>query len=79
MAVNPFLDWRRASREVRTHEVVKGVSPELLRRIELIESQNLQTMQALQAVLQTLEDERAKREMMDNVLTSWAAEARRAG
>lgn len=74
---NPFLAWRRnGTREIHTREV-RGLSPDAVKRIEILEQHHLQTMQALQVVLQALEDERAQRELIKDKLISlgeWADE-----
>lgn len=73
----PFLDWRRyGTREIHTREV-RGLSPDAVKRIEILEMQHLQTLQAMQIVLQALEDERAQRELIRDKLISigeWADE-----
>lgn len=78
-SVNAFLDWRRAK---STHiRETRGLSPDILKRIELLEQQHLQTMQAMQAVLQMLEDERHQREVIRDKLIAlgdWADDRLRA-
>lgn len=69
--------FRRTGGVIERKETVKALPPDVLRRIELLESQHLQTMQAMQVVLQALEDERAQRELIrDKLITigEWADE-----
>lgn len=61
-------EFRRTGGIIQKTETVKALPPDVLKRIELLETQNLQAMQALQAVLQFLEDERAKREKLQSVV-----------
>jgi hypothetical protein len=51
------------SDDIRAH-----MTPEQMKRLELIESQNLQAMQALQVLLQVMEDERGKRENLQKIV-----------
>jgi len=44
------------------------LTPEQMKRLELIEQQNLQAMQALQMLLQVMEDERRKREKLQKIV-----------
>jgi hypothetical protein len=44
------------------------LTPEQMKRLELIEQQNLQAMQALQMLLQVMEDERGKREKLQKIV-----------
>lgn len=64
--------FRRTGGVIERKETIKSLPPEVVRRIEMLETQNLQIMQGLQAVLQALEDERAKREGMEGALAGWA-------
>jgi hypothetical protein len=50
------------------HDARSHMTPDQLKRLELIESQNLQAMQALQALLQVMEDERGKRENLQKIV-----------
>jgi hypothetical protein len=55
------------SEDARAH-----LTPEQIKRLELIEQQNLQAMQALQVLLQCMEDERAKREKLQKIVLQLA-------
>jgi hypothetical protein len=50
------------------HDARSHMTPEQLKRLELIEQQNLQAMQALQVLLQCMEDERGKRENLQKIV-----------
>lgn len=65
-------EFRRTGGIIERKETVKALPPDVLKRIELVETQSLQVMQALQAVLQFLEDERAKREKLEGVIVKIA-------
>lgn len=60
--------FRRTGGIIKQTETVKALPPDVLKRIELIETQQLQVMQALQLILQTIEDERAKRDKLQSVV-----------
>ena len=73
-------EFRRTGGIIERRETVKALPADVLKRIELIEQQQLQVMQGLQVVLQALEDERSKREAMANRLMIGADELlKRAG
>ena len=72
--------FRRTGGIIKQTETVKSLPADVIKRIEIIEQQQLQVMQGLQVVLQALEDERAKREAMADRLMSGADELlKRAG
>lgn len=54
------------------HDARAHMTPEQMKRLELIEQQNLQAMQALQMLLQIMEDERAKREKLQKIVLTLA-------
>lgn len=73
-------EFRRKGGIIERKETVKALPADVLKRIELIEQQQMQVMQGLQVVLQALEDERAKREAMADRLMLGADELlKRAG